>query len=147
MKISNRGLELIKKDEAFASKPYLCPANKPTIGFGMTFYPNRQKVTLKDKAISIEEANNLLIELIEKHFDINPLVKVPLTQNQFDALTSFAYNIGMPNFTSSTLLRQLNRNNFESVLYEFGRWNKSNGKVLNGLTRRRERERALFNAK
>lgn len=144
MKISSRGLKLIKDEESFMSTPYLCPAGKPTIGYGSTFYLNGTKVTLNDKAITKEEATELLIDLINKEFNINPLVKVQLTQNQFDALTSFAYNIGMPNFTSSTLLRKLNERNFEAVVNEFPKWTRSKGKVLNGLINRRAKEKALF---
>jgi lysozyme len=71
-------------------------------------------------------------------------IKIEVTQNQFDAMVSLAYNIGLGAFKNSTLLRQLNRGNFVGASQEFLRWNKSNGKPLLGLTRRREREKLLF---
>ncbi|MDN5049784.1 lysozyme [Aliarcobacter butzleri] len=144
MKISSKGLELIKSEENFMSRPYLCPAKKPTIGYGSTFYPDGTKVTLKDKAITENEAVKLLENLIEKEFDINPLIKVKLTQNQFDALTSFVYNIGMPNFKTSTLLKKLNKGDFKAVIEEFPKWINSNGKKSNGLKNRRAKEQSLF---
>ncbi|EDH9820259.1 TPA_asm: lysozyme, partial [Salmonella enterica subsp. enterica serovar Typhimurium] len=76
--------------------------------------------------------------------DVSRLVKVKLTQGQFDALVSFAYNLGARTLSSSTLLRKLNSGDYAGAADEFLRWNKAGGKVLNGLTRRREAERALF---
>ncbi|HAK9115445.1 TPA: lysozyme, partial [Salmonella enterica] len=76
--------------------------------------------------------------------DVSRLVKVKLTQGQFDALVSFAYNLGARTLSSSTLLRKLNAGDYAGAADEFLRWNKAGGKVLNGLTRRREAERALF---
>ncbi|EBG9759466.1 lysozyme, partial [Salmonella enterica] len=76
--------------------------------------------------------------------DVSRLVKVKLTQGQFDALVSFAYNLGARTLSTSTLLRKLNAGDYAGAADEFLRWNKAGGKVLNGLTRRREAERALF---
>ena len=147
MKISDRGLELIKEFEGFSANAYLCPAGKPTIGYGSTFYTDgKTKVTWKDKPISEEEATRLLGSVIFSDFYIYVYVDmdIQLTQNQFDALTSFAYNIGMGNFAKSTLLKRVNAKDFIGAGNEFLKWNKSGGKPLLGLTRRRQREKELF---
>ena len=146
MKISNLGLELIKEFEGLSLKPYLDVVNIPTIGWGNTYYPDGKKVTLKDNPIDEAKANELLEYIANKDFGsfVSKVVKVPLNQNQFDALVSFAYNIGNGNLQNSTLLKKLNSGDYQGASNEFLRWNKSGGKVLNGLTKRREKERALF---
>lgn len=146
MKISQNGLNLIKEFEGFSSKPYLCPANIPTIGWGNTYYPDGKKVTMNDKSIDELKANEILEYVANKDFAsfINKVVKVELNQNQFDALVSFAYNVGNGSLQNSTLLKKLNSGDYKGASNEFLRWNKSGGKVLNGLTKRREKERALF---
>ena len=146
MKISNNGLDLIKQFEGLSLTPYLCPANIPTIGYGNTFYEDGTKVTLKDKPITEQRATELLEFVANKTFseNINKVVKVPLSQNQFDALVSFAYNVGNKNFNWSTLLKKLNLSDYEGCSLEFGRWNQANGKILNGLVLRRQKEKELF---
>ena len=146
MKISNSGLDLIKQFEGLSLKPYLDAVNIPTIGFGSTYYEDGTKVTLKDKPITEERATELLEFIANKTFseNINKVVKVPLNQNQFDALVSFAYNIGNKNFNWSTLLKKLNLSDYQGASLEFGRWNQTNGKILNGLVLRRQKERELF---
>ena len=146
MIVSKKGLDLIKEFESFKSKPYLCPSQKATIGWGSTYYPDGKKVTLQDKEITEEKAFEILEYIANKDFEsnINKVVKVPLNQNQFDALVSFAYNIGNGNFNSSTLLRWLNQGNYKEASMQLLRWNKSKGIVLNGLTKRRKAEKELF---
>ena len=146
MIVSKNGLDLIKEFESFRAKPYLCPSQKATIGFGSTYYPDGKKVTLQDKEITEEKAFEILEYIANKDFgsNINKVVKVPLNQNQFDALISFAYNVGNANFNWSTLLKKLNKSDYIGASNEFLRWNYSNGKVLNGLTKRRKAEKALF---
>lgn len=146
MKFSSNGIELIKQFEGLSLKPYLDAVNIPTIGFGNTYYEDGTKVTLKDKPITEERATELLEFIANKTFseNINKVVKVPLNQNQFDALVSFAYNIGNGNFNSSTLLRWLNQGNYKEASMQLLRWNKSKGIVLNGLTKRRKAEKELF---
>lgn len=146
MKISNNGLNLIKQFEGLSLKPYLDAVNIPTIGYGSTYYEDGTKVTLKDKPITEERATELLEFIANKTFseNINKVVKVPLNQNQFDALVSFAYNIGNKNFNWSTLLKKLNLSDYEGASQEFGRWNQANGKILNGLVLRRQKEKELF---
>lgn len=146
MQISDNGLNLIKKFEGFSSHPYLCPAKVPTIGYGNTFYQDGTKVTLNDKDISESEASKLLEFIANKNFGrfIDIAVKVPLTQNQFDALVSFAYNLGNGNLENSTLLRKLNDGDYDGAANEFEKWNKAGGKVLSGLVKRRLAEKELF---
>jgi len=146
MQISSKGLELIKEFEGFKSEPYLCSAGVPTIGYGSTFYKDGRKVRLIDKPISKEEATKLLEYVSETKFEklVNSCVKVPLTQSQFDSLISFAYNVGDGNFKSSTLLKKVNNKDFIGASEEFAKWVRANGKVSNGLIRRREREQQLF---
>ena len=146
MKISENGLNLIKEFEGLSLKPYLDVVNIPTIGYGNTFYKDGKKVTLNDKPISEIEATELLSHIAQKDFGdkILQLVKVPLNQNQFDALVSICYNIGMGNFTKSTLLKKINQGDFKGASLEFEKWNKSGGVVLAGLVKRRSKEKALF---
>ena len=146
MIVSKNGLDLIKEFESFKSKPYLCPSRIPTTGFGSTYYPDGKKVTLQDKEITEEKAFEILEYIANKDFgsNINKVVKVPLNQNQFDALVSFAYNVGNGNFNSSTLLRKLNSSDYEGAANEFKKWNRSGGKILAGLARRRKAEKELF---
>jgi lysozyme len=146
MIVSKNGLDLIKEFEGLHLKPYLCPSKIPTIGYGNTYYPDGKKVTLQDKPITEEKALEMLEYVANKDFGsyILKVVKVPLNQNQFDALVSFAYNVGNGNFNSSTLLRWLNQGNYKEASNQLLKWNKSKGVVLNGLTRRRKAEKALF---
>ena len=144
MKVSSKGLELIKEFEGFSSTAYLCSAKKATIGYGNTFWEDGTPVKIGDQ-ISKERAETLLKHVVDNFsVAVEVDIKIEVTQNQFDALVSLAYNIGLGAFKNSTLLRQLNRGNFVDASHEFLRWNKSNGKPLLGLTRRREREKLLF---
>ena len=145
MKISSKGLELIKEFEGFSANAYLCPAKIPTIGYGNTFWEDGRKVKLGEQ-ISKTNALELLELVANKDFadKIFPLIKVKVSQNQFDAMVSLAYNIGVGNFSKSTLLKKVNSGDFDGASNEFLKWNKSSGKELLGLTRRREREKDLF---
>ncbi|MFA7085465.1 MAG: lysozyme [Aliarcobacter sp.] len=146
MKVSSKGLELIKEFEGFSSVAYLCSAKKATIGYGNTFWEDGTPVKIGDQ-ISKERAETLLKHVVDNFsVAVEVDIKIEVTQNQFDAMVSLAYNIGLGAFKNSTLLRQLNRGNFVGASQEFLRWNKSNGKPLLGLTRRREREKLLFDS-
>ena len=145
MKISPRGLDFIKDFEGFSANAYLCPAKIPTIGYGNTFYEDGRKVKLGEQ-ISKTNALELLELVANKDFadKIFPLIKVKVSQNQFDALICLAYNIGVGNFIKSTLLKKVNAKDFIGAGEEFLRWNKAGGKEVLGLTRRRKREQELF---
>ena len=145
MKIQSRGLQIIKEFESLKLKPYLCPAGIPTIGYGSTYYEDGTKVTLNDLPITEQRADELLANISDKFsIQVSKLLKVELNQNQFDALVSFSFNIGIGNLTTSTILKRINEKDFENASLEFAKWNKSGGKVLNGLIKRREKESQLF---
>jgi GH24 family phage-related lysozyme (muramidase) len=145
-KINIAGLQLIKEFEGFRSKPYLDAVGVPTIGYGNTSYEDGTKVKMSDKAIDETRASQLLQNKVDDEFGpgVEKLVKVQINDNQFSALVSFAYNLGLHNLSQSTLLRCLNAKNYKDAADEFLRWNKAGGIVLPGLTRRREAERLLF---
>ena len=150
MKTSESGKDFIKRFESISLKPYLDIIGVPTIGYGNTYYEDGKKVTIHDKPITLKKANDLFDFILSKDFEIpvNKLLKKNISQNQFDAIISLAYNIGISNFKSSTLLRKINENPDDKTIHlEFLKWNKSGGKVVNGLTRRRMEESLVFNKK
>jgi len=141
-----KGIDLIKSFEGFYAKPYMCPASVPTIGYGTTRYPNGNKVTLKDISITEQQGVEYLmhdLKTFEKYVD--SYCRDDVNQNQFDALVSFCYNLGPNNLKSSTLLKKVNLNPSDpTILNEFLKWNKGGGKVLKGLTKRRQAESNLY---
>jgi lysozyme len=144
MKISRAGLDFIKGFETLQLIGMLpTPNDVPTAGWGHT----GPDVTLGTK-YSLAQCDAWLIgDLAQAEDGVNRLVKVPLTQGQFDALVSLVFNIGVGNFGSSTLRKLLNAGDYAGAAAQFDRWNKQAGKVLNGLTRRRAGERAMFEGK
>jgi len=154
MKLDMRGYLLIAEWEGFKSHPYLCPAGVPTIGFGATWYPNGRKVTMRDAPITQEYAFEMLKTVADMFArDVTSLVKSKINQNQFNALVSFAYNLGSDidadnipeGLGDSTLLRKVNANpNDPSIAKEFLKWNKANGRIMNGLTKRRIAESKIY---
>lgn len=150
MKISQKGIELIKQFESFKANPYIDAVGVPTIGYGVTYYLDGRKVTMKDQAITEQQASLLLESLIEK--DFARFVPKNVNQNQFDALCSLVYNIGVGAFTKSTLYKKVLANsNDESIKQEFLKWNKGrrNGQLveMKGLTNRRIKESELYFSK
>lgn len=141
---------MIHHFESLRLKPYLCPAGVPTIGWGNTFYPNGKKVTLQDEPITRQQADEIFasaLRMFEKDMMkwLKPAIAKGLQQHQFDALGSFAYNLGVPRLANSTLLKYVNLNpNDNRITAEFLKWNKSGGKVLQGLVRRRTLEAYLY---
>ena len=146
MKLSDKGYDLIKKFEGYSDRPYKCPAGISTIGYGNTYYPNGVKVKITDKAITKEYADEILAHTADEFAaDVLKLVKSKISVNQLNALTAFAYNVGMGNFQKSTLLKLVNVNpNDAMIAKEFLKWNKAAGKELKGLTNRRIAESALY---
>lgn len=154
MRLNEEGYKIIMEFEGLSLKPYLCTSSIPTIGFGNTYYPNGKKVTLKDKPITKEYAIEIfkfIADLFAK--DVNSLIKTIVTQNQFNALVSFAYNLGSDidaddipeGLGDSTLLKKVNKNpNDLTILNEFLKWVRSNGKISNGLVKRRKLEAKLY---
>ena len=145
-KSGNAGIDLIKRFEGFRSAPYKCPAGVPTIGYGATFYPNGKKVTMADKAITEAEATELLKSMLVKFEQyVDSYCIDSITQNQFDALVSFCYNLGPANLKASTLLKKVNANpNDETIRAEFMKWIKAGGRTLKGLVTRRTAEADLY---
>lgn len=143
--INQNGIALIKSFEGCKLTAYLCPAKVPTIGYGATYYKDGSKVKMGDK-ITQAQADELLINHIhEFSTKVVQHVKSEVNDNQFSALVSFAYNLGMGNLKSSTLLKKVNANpNDITISDEFKKWNRAGGKVLNGLTRRRNAEVDLY---
>jgi len=140
MQISENGLDLIRGSEGLSLKAYVCPAGILTIGYGHT-----GKDVTPHLVITQDQANQLLRQDVARfETSVNELVTVPMTQGMFDALVSFAYNLGAGALQSSTLLKKLNAGDKAGAADEFLRWNKANGQVLKGLTVRRESERVLF---
>lgn len=147
MKPSKRCIELIKEFEGFSDRPYLCPAKRWTIGYGATFYPNGTIVKGTDPQITRERASDMLAMMVDKFaLQVDKLITTEIKQNQFDALVSFAYNVGIGNFRNSTLLRKLNlKSNNAVISLELNKWNRANGHIMAGLTRRRNAEAKMFN--
>ena len=139
MKTGSKGIKLIKEFEGFKSQAYLCPANVWTIGYGTTSGVKKGQMVTEEQAIKLLQDDLAKFEKAVKN-----LVRVPLNQDQFDALVAFVYNIGVGAFSRSTLLSLLNQGNYEAVPEQLLRWNKAGGRVLNGLTRRRQAEGKLF---
>lgn len=141
MLISRNGIELIKRFEGCKLTAYKCPAGVLTIGYGHTGDDVTEGLT-----ISQEDANDLLFDdVLCFENGVNNLVKgLDLSQGMFDALVCFAYNVGLTNLKKSTLLKLLKDGKVLEASEEFVKWNKSNGKVLDGLTKRRAAEADLF---
>jgi lysozyme len=146
MELSDKGAEDLKGSEGFRSQPYPDGEGVPTIGFGSTFYENGTRVTLKDAPITKERALQLFKVTLKQYTSaVDKNVTVPLTQNEFDALVEFTYNVGVAAFIGSTLLKRLNAGApKDQVAAQFLRWNKDEGKVVPGLTNRRKRESTKF---
>lgn len=138
MKCNQAGKDLIKKWEGLKLKAYLCPAGVPTIGYGHT-----GDVKLGDK-ITPHQADVIFDLDLEKFEEgVTKLLKVPVNENEFSALVSFAYNVGLGALGKSTLLALINRDKGSPEL-EFAKWTRGGGKVLPGLVKRRAEEKALF---
>lgn len=140
MNISEKGIKLIKNFEGCRLEAYKCPAGIWTVGYGHTGSTVHQGLK-----ISQSEADSLLkTDLIIHCNNVSKLVKVPLNQNQFDALVSLEYNIGYGNFSRSTLLKLLNTKNYKDAAEQFAVWRLGGGKILPGLVKRRKAEKDLF---
>ena len=145
MQVNAEGYALIKKFEGCKLKAYRCPANVLTIGYGNTFYENGDKVKEGD-VITQQRAEELAKFIIDQFaVSITPFIKQPLTENQFSACVSLAYNIGTGNFKKSSVFKKLNINPKDATIADsFRLWNKGGGVVLKGLVRRREAEIQLY---
>nr|ACJ10096.1 lysozyme [Bacteriophage APSE-4] len=143
MHISEKGLVLIKSYEGLQLEAYQCRAGRWTIGYGHTHNLNRGDVITQEQAEAFLREDIAQVTAL-----LNAQIKVPLTQNQYDALCSLVFNVGGRAFTASTLLKKLNFGDYSGAAAEFMKWSKAtvNGKrtPLPGLIKRRQAEKALF---
>lgn len=156
MNLSAKAIELIKHHEGVRQKPYRCPAKLWTIGVGHVLYPEQGKMKIEDRdSFPLKEADNrtftmeevdaiLKSDLARFCVGVERFCPVPLTQGQFSALVSFSFNVGLGTLQRSTLRQKVLRGDMVEAAEEFLKYNKANGKVLNGLDNRRKDERALF---
>ena len=143
---SKNCIDLIKKFEGCKLSSYLDPIGIPTIGYGSIMWPDGKRVKLGQK-ITLQQAEDMLKwEIGIKAKPVNSLLsKVAINQNQFDALISFAYNLGIGALTSSTLLKKVIKNPCDpAIAVEFMKWVNAGGKQLPGLVRRRKAESDLY---
>ena len=140
MNISENGKSLIKSFESLRLTAYHCPAGILTIGYGHTGGVRFGQMITEKQADCY-----LMQDLYQTEKQINKLVRVQLTQNQYDALCSLVFNIGKRAFNQSTLLAKLNTGDYVGASSEFKRWNKIKGVISTGLVRRRQLEEDLFN--
>jgi lysozyme len=144
--VNQKCIDLIKSFEGLFLKPYYCPANVCTIGYGTIKYPNGTRVRITDVEITRAKAMEyLMFEIDQKSKAIDPMLREDLTGNQFGALISFAYNLGEGALKQSTLLKKVNANPLDAqIRNEFQKWIYADGKKLNGLLRRRNAEADLY---
>jgi len=147
MHMSQGGLDaLLKKFEGCKLKAYRCPAGVCTIGYGHTSAAGAPMVN-DGMTITQAQAEDILKrDIVKYEIAVMDLVKVKLTQNQFDVLTDFAYNAGVGNLKSSTMLKKVNAGDLDAVPAELMKWTKGGGKVLPGLVRRRQAAGAWWTA-
>ena len=157
MRCNDEGIDLIKSFEGCHNQPYLCPAKLWTVGYGHVLYPEQARLKADERASyklkpehnRVWDADEIdaLLEADLQRFSDGVLRLCPAAADNdrhFAALVSFAFNVGLGNLQSSTLRMKYNRGDFDGAADEFLKWDKSGGKVLAGLTRRRIAERFLF---
>jgi len=137
---------LARRFEGLYLRPYLCPAGVPTIGYGATYYEDGRRVELTDPAITSERAEALLLWMVRTHYlpaavGLCPAVGDP---ERLAALIDFAFNLGAGALRTSTLRKRVNAERWEEVPAELMKWNKAGGRVLKGLTLRRQAEASLI---
>ena len=156
MKVSDRCKEMIKHHEGVRYKPYRCPAKLWTVGVGHVLYPVQGRLPLDqrdsfplesndNRTFSSDEVNGILSTDLQRFENgITKLFPVVLAQGQFDALTSFAFNLGLGGVQRSTLRSKVLRGEIEEAADEFLKFTRGGGRILPGLVKRRNDERALF---
>jgi lysozyme len=156
VKVSQKCIEQIKKDEGVRNRPYQCPALLYTVGVGHVIDPSHAKVPFAnrkqlpipdgwDRVLSAEEIDEILRKDLNRfEAGVLRLIKVKLTQGQFDGLVSFSFNVGLGNLQNSTLRMKLNRGDYVGAAEQFLVWTKAGGKVLKGLVIRRTHEKEMF---
>ena len=161
MKVSDKGIKLLKHHEGFRKKPYQCAAKIWTIGYGHAMYPEQMKIPSTPEGMerrkafplkyadnrvwSVEEIDALLVKDVER-FEraVERFISVPLRQHEFDALISATYNLGPGWLQRSQVRQKINRGDKKGAMESLRKYNKAGGKVLRGLDNRRKDEEALF---
>ena len=133
------GIDIVKEAEGLRLSAYLCPAGIPTIGYGHT-----KGVKLGDTCTKEQAEKWLENDFFTAKQEVKAVVKVPLRENQLDALASFVFNLGVRKLTQSTLLKKLNAGDYSGAAAEFDKWVFAGKVKLNGLIKRRAKERKLF---
>jgi lysozyme len=137
--------EFVARFEGFRARPYVCPAGRPTIGYGTTRYPDGRGVSLSDPDCTEAKAREWLAhDLAGAESAVKLYVRVPLAEHERVALASFVYNVGANAFSRSTLLRLLNGRDRDGAARQFAVWVLAGGRELPGLVTRRAAEAALF---
>ncbi len=144
--IDDWGIDLITYFEGFESRPYLCQAGVPTIGYGTTRYPDGRKVTLSDPEITRAQGQLYLVhDIATSEKAVDTMTTDSVSQNQFNALVSIAYNLGAGALRGSTLLKKVNANpNDPTIKLEFAKWVYVDGKKSKGLIARRAKEAEMY---
>ena len=157
MKVSPAAIHMIKHHEGVRMRPYRCPALLWTVGVGHVIDPSHAAVKYEDRknlpipdgwdrSLTMGEVDDLLIADLAR-FERGVLRNCPSAigrQGIFDALVSFSFNVGLGSLQRSTLRMKTNRGDFEGAAAEFMKWTKAAGRVLPGLVKRRQDERAMF---
>lgn len=156
MWVSDECIKMIKHHEGVKATAYRCPARLWTIGVGHVIDPNHARVPFADRlnlelpagwnrTLSQDEINDILRkDLARFEMGVHRLCPGEMTQGQFDALVSFSFNVGLGSLQKSSLRMKHNRGDYEGAAEEFLKWAKAGGKVLKGLLKRREDEKALY---
>ena len=142
-----RAAELCRKYEGYRAKPYLCPANVATIGYGSTYYADGKKITLQDPPMDEPTARALLLVELEHTYLPGVLRNCPILatdERKCNSVVDFVYNLGIGRLQTSTLKRKINAQDWEGAKEQLMLWNKGGGKVLSGLTKRRQAECLLI---
>lgn len=145
MKVNQATVDLVKQFEGFRAEAYRDPVGVWTVGYGTTAAAGLGIVPKQGMRITEAEAGKLLKRGLEKFArEISPVITAPINENEFGAFLSLAYNIGHGAFARSTALRRFNAGDKRGAADAILMFNKAGGKVMRGLERRREAERALF---
>lgn len=146
MEYSKTGLQLTESFESCRLSAYQDSGGKWTIGWGTTYYPNGKPVQRGDTITQLQADSYIIQKYDDISYFLNRLLLVSVTQQEFDALCDFIYNVGTENFAHSSLLRYINSSNFTEAANEFDKWDHVNGKEVAGLLRRRQAETQEFDS-
>jgi lysozyme len=145
MKVSKECLKMLAHHEGVRQKPYKCPAGLWTVGVGHLIGNGLELPDSWNRTFTLDEVYDILAKDVTRfERGVNKYITVPLRQNEFDALVSFSFNLGLGVLQRSTLRQALNRGDKEMAIQSLLKYNKAGGKVLKGLDKRRKDEAALF---